>query len=302
MKAIELRKAGGPEVLELVELPKPRPGKGELLIKVLAGSVTKGDAVMRALPRFVLAIIGALFGFKAMKTPGVEYAGVVEELGPETSGFQVGQRVVGTTTGLARGANAEYVVVPAQPRIGVIAPIPPELDFSAVAPLPVGAMTARYLLEKGGLKAGMRVLVHGASGSVGCFAVQLALIAGATVTAVCSGANGQFVQELGASRFFDYHRDDFTQLAGPHDLVFDAAGKTSKAICKAILAPGGRYVSVKSPTTENQASLIWLLEQVAAGKLKVPVDKTISLSEVAEAHSLVDSGHKRGNILVRVSD
>lgn len=300
MKAIHVRKAGGPEVLELKELPQPVPGKDEVLVKVMASSVSKGDTMMRKLPRALISVLGFFFGFKVMSVSGVEYAGTIVACGSAVKQFKPGQSVFGTTTGLARGANAEYVVVPATPRTGVLLPMPQGTTFDQMALVPVGAMTAHQLLGKAGLKAGMRVLVHGASGSVGTYAVQLARIAGARVTAVCSASNVDLVKSLGADTVIDYTTHDFAKVAGPQDLVFDAAGKTSKGQCKELLAPGGRYVSVKSPTTEDAQALAWLGGLVAEGKVQAVCSQAFTLETVPEAHRLVDAGHKRGNFLVRI--
>jgi alcohol dehydrogenase len=296
MKAIFVKKAGGPEVLECREVEQPTPGDQELLVRVRAATVTRGDVALRSMPRAILVPVGLLFGFKPMEIPGVEFAGEVVAVGGKVGRYQVGDLVFGTTTGLARGANAEYVCVPETSRLGVLAKKPEGLSFAEAAALPVGAMTARFLLVRAGLKSGDRVLVHGASGSVGACAVQLAVLAGAEVTGVCSAGNTALVRSLGASRVIDYATEDVTAGPGGFDLVFDAAGKLSRRRCRAIMAPGGRYTGVRSPTSERLEDLAFVTDLAAAGKFKVLIDRSFPLTEVAEAHRYVEAGHKRGNV------
>jgi len=297
MKAILVKKSGGPEVLALVEIEKPKPGRGELLVKVKAATVTAGDAKLRAMSRAILVPLGLLFGFKPMKIPGVEFAGIVEEPGMGVTEYAKGDRVVGTTTGLERGANAEFVVIPVRSRMGVLASLPESLSFEEGAALPVGSMTAWQLLKKAGTLQGKRVLVYGASGSVGSCAVQLAAQHGATVSAFCSAANGELVRSLGAARVLDYQSQALSE-AGVQDIVFDAVGKISRSACASILAKGGTYVSVRSPTSERAEELRYLVALAAEGRIHPSIERRIHLEDVPEAHRLVDSGRKRGNIVV----
>lgn len=299
MKAIVVKKAGGPEVLSLAELERPLPGRGEILVKVKAATVTVGDAKLRSMSRAILVPVGLIFGFKPMKVAGVEFAGVVEALGEGVAEYAVGDRVMGTTTGLSRGANAEYVCVPTRSRMGVLIRIPEGLAFEAAAPLCVGSMTAWQILQRAGELKGKRVLVYGASGSVGSFAVQLAAIHGATVTAFTSAANAEMVASVGAGQILDYHTAGVAE-AGEFDLIFDAVGKLGKKDYGPALAPGGAYVSVRGPTSERADELRYLAGLAAEGRLKPFVDRRIRLDEVPEAHRLVDSGRKRGNIVVLV--
>jgi NADPH:quinone reductase-like Zn-dependent oxidoreductase len=297
MKAIIVKKSGGPEVLALADIDKPRPGRGELLIRVKAATVTVGDAKLRSMSRAILVPVGLIFGFKPMKVAGVEFAGVVEELGEGVTDYAVGERVLGTTTGLERGANAEFVVVPVKSRMGVLARLPEGLPFEEGAALPVGSMTAWQILQKAGPLKGRRVLVYGASGSVGSYAVQLAALHGAIVSAFCGAANAPMVRGLGAAAVFDYRSQALAE-AGGQDIVFDAVAKLSRRDYAPILAQGGSYVSVRGPTSERADELRYLVGLAADGRIKPFIDRRIRLEEVPDAHRLVDSGRKRGNIVV----
>jgi NADPH:quinone reductase-like Zn-dependent oxidoreductase len=301
MKAVLSPKAGPPEVLELGERPKPEPGRGELLVRVRYSTVCRGDTNLRKFPRPLLAVLGVLFGFKAMKTPGMEFAGDVEAAGPEVSRFAVGDAVCGTATGMVYGSNAEYVLVPEAGRINVVAPKPETLTYREAAALPVGSMTATQLLRPASIEKGARVLIYGASGSVGSYAVQLARAAGAHVTALCSGANAELMRSLGAEKIIDYTREDFTQTSERYDVVFDAVGKASKKACKSLLAPGGRYTNIKPPTKEVLSEFEDSLKLAAEGSIKVPIDREFGLEEIVEAHRYVEGGHKRGNVSIRVA-
>jgi NADPH:quinone reductase-like Zn-dependent oxidoreductase len=297
MKAIIVKKSGGPEVLALADIQKPKPGRGELLIKVKAATVTVGDAKLRSMSRAILVPLGLIFGFKPMKVAGVEFSGVVEALGEGVKDYAVGDRVLGTTTGLERGANAEFVVVPLKSRMGVLAKLPEGLPYEEGAALPVGSMTAWQILQKAGPLKGQRVLVYGASGSVGSYAVQLAALHGANVSAFCGADNAAMARGLGAAAVFDYRRQALAE-AGEQDIVFDAVGKLSRSDCAPILAKGGVYLSVRGPTSERADELRYLVGLAAEGRIKPFIDRRIRLEDVPEAHRLVDSGRKRGNIVV----
>lgn len=299
MKAILVKKSGGPEVLAAAEIDKPKPGRGELLVRVKAATVTAGDAKLRAMSRVILVPLGLLFGFKPMEIPGVEFAGIVEERGSGVTEYAAGDRVMGTTTGLARGANAEFVVVPVLSRMGVLVSLPENLSFEEGAALPVGSMTAWQLLGKAGTLQGKRVLVYGASGSVGSCAVQLAAQHGATVTAFSSAANSAMVRSLGATKVLDY-RSQALPEAGGQDIIFDAVGKLSRRAFAPVLAKGGTFVSVRSPTSERADELRYLVGLAAEGRIRPFIDRRIHLEDVPEAHRIVDSGRKRGNIVVLI--
>jgi NADPH:quinone reductase-like Zn-dependent oxidoreductase len=257
---------------------------------------------MRRFPRLVLAVVGLVFGFKIMKIPGVEYAGEVEETGSKVTSFKTGEAVCGTTTGLSYGANAEYVCVPQKPKVGVITRKPQGVAFKQAAAAVVGAMAALQLLKKVKIKGEDRVLVYGASGSVGSYAVQLAKHLGAEVTGVCSTSNLELVRSVGADRVIDYTEEDFTRSGQSYDVIFDAVGKLPKSSCSKSLAGSGRYISVRSPTREKVEELEYVLQLVVSGEVKVPIDREYSLEQVAEAHGYVESGRKKGNVIIHVAE
>lgn len=300
MKAITIT-SGSLDGIRYVELPKPQPKPDEILIRVIASSVARGDVALRKIPKAILLPMGLLFGFKAMKIPGVEFAGIVETAGSKVTQFKAGDAVFGTATGLAYGGNAEYLCVPERRKVGVVAHKPASLGFSEAAVLAVGGMTALQNLARHRLKPGSSILVYGASGSVGSYAVQLAKHFGARVTAVCGPSNLAAVRELGPEAVLDYTKPEQLESAGKHDAVFDAVGKLGKKRAQAFLKSGGSYSSIKAPTKETDADLAVLSELAAAGRLKALIDRSLPLERVAEAHRLVESGHKRGNLVIEVS-
>ena len=237
MKAIVRTKQGPPEVLKLRDVEKPVPTKNEVLIKVHASTVTTGDVFLRNLHP-LLSIPLRLFGMKMKKTPGHEFAGVVEAVGEQTEQFKVGDQVFGTTTGSSVGANAEYVCLPEERETGVLAIKPANISYEEAAAVPVGGMTALNILGKANIQKGQKVLIHGASGSVGSFAVQIAKHLGAEVTGVCSTKNVELVRSLGADQVIDYTKEDFTENDEVYDVIFDAVGKISAGESKSSLQPG----------------------------------------------------------------
>lgn len=298
MKAIVVDKRGSPDGLTLQDVAIPVPAANELLIKVHAATVTRGDVFLRKLPRFISVVVGALFGFKAQKIPGVEYAGVVEAVGQNVTRFKVGDAVFGTTTGLSYGANAEFVCVPETPRKGAIELKPAAITFAEAAAIPVGSMTALYFLRQANLSAGQSVLVYGASGSVGTYAVQLAKHFGANVTAVCSTQNTALVTSLGADTVIDYTRTDLTQTRVTYDVVFDAVGKLTRPAKEALMKKGGYVLSIKSLTNETSKSLAFIKELLDAGELKAVIDKVYPLEQTANAHRYVEGERKKGNVVI----
>ncbi len=230
---------------------------------------------------------------------GHEYAGVVAAVGDAESHYRPGDRVFGTTTGLPAGAYAEAICVPGD---GVIAEIPNGLRFDEVAPIPIGSLTALTLLRRAGADEGgeRRILVHAASGSVGSYAVQLAVAFGAHVTGVASTADLELVQSLGAERVIDDTREDVLAIPDRFDVIVDAAGKVARGRVKGLLAPGGRLVSVRTSTTEHLADLWYLRDLLEAGSLRAVVDRTYPLEAIREAHEYVEQGHKQGNVVIVV--
>lgn len=299
MKAIVRTKHGPPEGLQLLDVEKPVPTKNEVLIKVHASTVTTGDVFLRKLHP-LLSIPLRLFGMKMKRIPGHEFAGVVEAAGEETKHFKVGDPVFGTTTGSSVGANAEYVCLPEERETGVLAIKPANISFEEAASVPVGGMTALNILGRANIQNGQKVLIHGASGSVGTFAVQIAKHLGARVTGVCSTKNVELVRSLGADQVIDYTKEDFTERDEIYDVIFDAVGKISADQSKSLLRPDGHYLSVKSLTKAGTEDLIRLKELIELGRIKAVIDKRYPLEQVAEAHRYVETGHKKGNVVITV--
>lgn len=300
MKAIVCTKSGPPDVLALMEVQRPIPADQEVLIKVHAATVTRGDVILRKMHP-LLALPLRVFGVKRQKIPGVEFAGEVAAVGQAVRNFKVGDQVFGTTTGLRNGANAEFVSVPENPKQGVLAAMPTTASFDEAAALPVGGMTALFLLEKANIQAGDEVLVYGASGSVGSYVVQLARHAfDARVTGVCSTKNLDLVQSIGAEKVIDYTREDIAQGGQTYDVVFDAVGKLSASEAKQMLSAQGTFLSVKSPTNEKHQNLLTLKSLFEQGKLKPVIDRRYPLEGVAKAHRYVETGRKRGNVVIIV--
>ena len=300
MKAIICTKSGPPEVLKLVELERPIPKQNEILVKVKASSVTRGDVSLRKISRLILVPVGFLFGFKPMKITGVELAGVVEAIGSDVKQFNKGEHVYGTTTGLTYGANAEYVCVPEKSKKGVLVKKPDNISFMDAAVIPVGGMTALHNLNKVNIHDGQKVLIYGASGSVGTYAVQIAKYLGAEVTGVCSANNSEMVRSLGADNVIDYHNKDFRISTTIYDVIFDAVGKITKSSCKKVLKNNGSFLSVKYPTKEKVEYMIFLNELIEKGMLKPVIDKSYTLDRIREAHHYVELGHKKGNVAITV--
>lgn len=300
MKAIIFTKSGPPEVLALREVAKPAPKADEILVKVRAGTVTVGDVKLRSIPKFLQKIFFPLFGFGAKDIWGVEVAGEVEEIGEAVTLFKKGNRVFGTTTAQSTGGNAEYICLPQRSKNQVMGCIPENLSFGEAAALPVGAMTALQLLRKANAGSGKKILIYGASGSVGTYAVQIARHMGAEVCGVCSTANMDLVRSLEAQKVIDYTREDFTQNGETYDIIFDAVGKLSRGKWEKVLKKNGVHVSVTSPTKETPEDLEYLIRLVEAGELRPVIDREYPLEQVPEAHRYVETGRKRGNVVIKV--
>jgi NADPH:quinone reductase-like Zn-dependent oxidoreductase len=299
---------GPPEVLQLAEVEKPTPNDNEILVKVYASTVTSGTRWARTGThpdsKFFTLAVRMVFGLTKPKVPilGYELSGEVEAVGKDVTLFKEEDQVFGTTTGLKAGAYAEYVCLPEQWKQGVVALKPANLTHEEAAALPIGGMTAHFLLGKANIQPGQKVLVYGASGSVGTFAVQLAKIHyGVVVTGVSSTSNLNLVSSLGADKVLDYTQEDFTRSGERYDVVFDAVGKISAAQAKSVLKGSGKFITVKSPTSEITETLNLLKELAEAGKLTAAIDRSYPLEETAEAHRYVDAGHKKGNVVITVA-
>lgn len=298
----------------MVEVPRPSPRKDEVLVRVNAAAVTSGDARIRGgrFPSGFALPARLAFGLRGprRRVLGMVFSGVIESVGPDVTNVAPGLAVCGMT-GIAMGAHAEYVCVAARRVAGV----PSFVGHSDAAGLLFGGSTALYFLrDRARVEPGMAVLVNGASGAVGSNAVQLARHFGATVTGVTSARNADLVRGLGAGRVIDYATEDITSTSDRFDVVFDAVGNLSITSGRRLLRDGGvlvlavaslwdtlrarRGVAVGS-SSERASDFEWLLQRVAANELTVVVDRTFPLDQIGDAYRLADSGHKRGNVIVR---
>jgi NADPH:quinone reductase-like Zn-dependent oxidoreductase len=317
MRAAIYRRYGPPSVVQIADVPKPDIKATELLVRVRATTVTAGDSRLRSarVPRGFAVLMRLGFGIVGPRKPilGWELAGEVEAVGQAVSRFAPGDKVFAVRL----GCHAEYVAVPEDNA----APLPRNLTFEAAAPLTFGGLTSLfYLRDKARIQPGERVLINGASGAVGSAAVQLAKHFGATVTGVCSAANAQLVKSLGADRVIDYTSEDFTQTRETYDIILDAVGNCSFARCKPVLAQGGRLLLVVASLGQLFGALLWssragrkvlsgvnpvrpadllVLRSLAeSGAFRPVIDRTYEFARIVDAYSHVDTGHKKGNVVI----
>jgi NADPH:quinone reductase-like Zn-dependent oxidoreductase len=318
MKAAIYRRYGPPDVVRIADVPRPNVAKKDVLIKVRATTVTAGDARLRSanVPRGFGIMVRLGFGVRGPRKPilGSEVAGEVAAVGQAVSRFAPGDKVFAARLG---GCHAEYVAV----REDDVAPMPGNLTFGEAAALTFGGLTSLiFLRDKARIQPRERVLINGASGAVGSAAVQLAKHFGATVTGVCSAANTQLVKSLGADRVVDYTTQDFTQTGDTYDIILDAVGNCSFDRCKSVLAPGGRLLLAVGSLGQMIGALVWpwragrkvltgiasvrtadllLLRALAeSGEFKPVIDRTYPFARIVEAHAYVDTGRKKGNVVI----
>ncbi len=324
MKAVECTRYGPPEVLRIAELQKPVPKNNEVLIRVRATTVTPSDVAFRKGNPFISRFFTGLV--RPKNIPGDVLAGEIEAVGKDVKAFRKGDRVYGSS-GTSFGAQAEYKCLAESEALAIM---PANLGYGEAASVSDGGLTALpFLRDKGNIHDGQKVLINGASGSVGTMAVQLAAHYGAEVTGVCSTTNIELVRSIGAEKVIDYTKEDFTKTGETYDMIFDAVAKSSFSRCKGVLKEGGVYLTtypsasvmmrrlvpaganrkkakftatgLRSPD-EKAADLFFLKGLCEAGKIRPVIDRTYDLERIAEAHEYVEKGHKKGNAVIELGE
>jgi NADPH:quinone reductase-like Zn-dependent oxidoreductase len=325
MKAIVWTAYGPPDVLQLTEVETPTPADNEVLIRIYATTVTAGDCEQRSLklPIWLRLPMRAYVGLqrpKRITILGMDIAGVIEAVGRDVTRFESGDPVF-AATGFARmGSYAEYICLPEEPEDGALALKPANMTYEEAAAVPTGGLEALHFLRQGAIQSGQKVLINGAGGTIGTFAVQLAKHFGADVTGVDSSGKLEMLRSIGVDQVIDYTQEDFTQRGETYDVIFDVVGKGSFSGCIRSLKENGSYLianpglsqrirgrwtslssskkvmfGVASPKTED---LLFLKRLIEAGKLKSVIDRCYPLEQVAEAHRYVETGQKKGHVVI----
>jgi NADPH:quinone reductase-like Zn-dependent oxidoreductase len=296
MRAVVYEKYGSPEVLKLKNIQKPSPKKNEVLVKIISSSVSAADWRLRKADPFLARIFNGLLKPKRVNVLGFEIAGIIEQIGENVSSFKIGEPVF-AYCGFKFGGYAEYTCLK---ETDVIFRKPENMSFEEASTTPLGALTALSFLKKAQISSGHKILIYGASGSVGTFAIQLAKYFGAEVTAVCSERNLPLVNSLGADFAIDYTKTNVSKLNQQYDIIFDAVGKIQKRSIKQNLGPNGKFVSVKSTNQPEKNDLIFLKQVIELNKLKSVIDRTYKLTEIRAAHSYVEQFRKKGNVALLI--
>lgn len=323
IKAILCTKYGSPDVLELKDVEKPTPEDNEVLVRIHAATVTAGDCEIRRfqMPNWLWIPARIGFGLRGprKKILGQELAGEIEATGKDVKRFRKGDEVF-ASTGFSLGAYAEYICFSEE---GIIAKKPVNMKYEEAATVPMGGLIALSYLKEGNIHNGDKVLINGASGSIGTIAVQFAKYLGAEVTGVCSRGNLDMVRSIGADHVIDYTKEDFTGNSEFYDVIFDVVGKSSYSRSLKSLQENGRYLLgnpgllqmvrgrltqitsskkvISGATGEKTEDLIFLKELIEAGKIKAVIDRCYKLEQTAEAHRYVENGHKKGNVVINVN-
>ena len=311
MKAVVCKKYGPPEVLQFKEMPKPIPKDDEVCIKNFATAVTGSDVLIRGadMPFLLRLMFRMMIGFRKPRKSilGLVFAGEIESVGKNVKRFKKGDQVYGFT-GYSFGAYAEYLCISEdESKRGCLAIKPADMSYEEAAAVAYGGVLAPYFVEKGNIQKGQKVLIYGASGAIGTTSVQLVKNLDAEVTGICSTKNVELVKSLGADRVIDYTKEDFTGSQGYYDFILDAVPngkidrKKLKAQCKKVLSPKGKYISIDDGAPKLKAEyLVQLNALFAAGNFKAVIDRTYPIEQIVEAHKYVDTGRKKGNVIVTV--
>lgn len=309
MKAVICTSYGPPEVLTFEEVEKPVPKEDEILVKIIAATVHIGDTKVRRLAPgmspaadfFYRIMMRLVVGFSAprRKILGMEFAGIVEGKGNSVTRFKVGDKVFASTE-FNFGAHAEYISIKEN---SIVAHMPSYMSFEEAAPVSNAGLTVLHNIRKGKIKKGDKVLIYGASGSLGTYAVQMAKHLGAEVTGVCSGGNTEMVKSIGADYVIDYTKEDFTSSGIKYDFIFDTVGKIPSSKRKTALKENGIFLSALSLSSAIKLKLedfLALSEMCESARFKTVIDRVYPFEEIIEAHRYVDKGHKKGNVVITI--